>query len=392
MEGAFAQQNASGTQDWTRVGSALPWIHVITALVSALGSASVITRVMSQRVGGATSEVRALFLLAASDLLLALCGLLGGAMLVRHAGALAWYRLHAARQVVCIASFFYTLNYVWNVYARLRLNLWCVPHPLSAQHAMPSGKMTALLSGVAPPLLMAPVFIGGSVGGCVADCSAAYRCLLTPIGAPPVAAGRPIAACRPLRVYGGAVFLAAFLLTLVGMLALMGKCRRTYRRVVTAHGYLGNRQRASLRALDLRMLAHSLVFAVCWAPTACLVAVRATTSSTDVGGASVVVLYVAQVGCLHATFGVSARVKGHLYVRAHGRPSRRRRRASSASPRWRARAAHRDGFRRGATPTRRRRCCERRRRARGATELEDRAPPVRRHPRDSAPLRRCYCE
>ncbi|XP_061633314.1 transmembrane protein 116 isoform X4 [Phyllopteryx taeniolatus] len=57
MEGAFAQQNASGTQDWTRVGSALPWIHVITALVSALGSASVITRVMSQRVGGATSEV-----------------------------------------------------------------------------------------------------------------------------------------------------------------------------------------------------------------------------------------------------------------------------------------------------------------------------------------------
>ncbi|XP_061633313.1 transmembrane protein 116 isoform X3 [Phyllopteryx taeniolatus] len=33
MEGAFAQQNASGTQDWTRVGSALPWIHVITALV-----------------------------------------------------------------------------------------------------------------------------------------------------------------------------------------------------------------------------------------------------------------------------------------------------------------------------------------------------------------------
>ncbi|XP_061531332.1 transmembrane protein 116 isoform X2 [Phycodurus eques] len=309
MEGAFAQHNASGTHDWTRVGSALPWIHVIAALVSALGSASVITRVTSQRVGGATSEVRALFLLAASDLLLALCGLLGGAMLVRRAGALAWYRLHAARQVVCIASFFYTLNYVWNVYARLRLNLWCVPHPLSAQYAMPSGKMTALLSGVAPPLLMAPVFIGGSVGGCVADCGAPYRCLLTPVGAPPVAAGRPIAACRPLRIYGGAVFLAAFLLTLVGMLrrAWWPCARRRHRRTSAA---------------------------------------RPWSSCTS------------------------------------RRPSRRRRRASSASPRWRARAAHRDGFRRGATPTRRRRCCERRRRARGATELEDRAPPVRRHPRE----------
>ncbi|XP_061676269.1 transmembrane protein 116 isoform X2 [Syngnathoides biaculeatus] len=281
MEAAFAHLNASETHDWVKVGSALPWMHVVTALFSALASASAVTRATSQRAGGSTSEVPALSLLAASDLLLALCGLLGAAMLVGHAGAVAWYRLHAARQVVCVASFFLTLNYAWNVYARLRHNFLCFPHQLPAQvtsdasgvhtreettcdfllqiskRAVPSGTTTALLSCVAPPLLTAPAFIGGSVGGCIADCGAAYGCLLTPVGT------LPVAACRPLRVYVGAVFLAAFVFTLVGVLVLMGKCRQISRRLLTAHGYLGDEQRAP----DLRMLAHVLVFAVCWAPS-----------------------------------------------------------------------------------------------------------------------------
>ncbi|XP_061676270.1 transmembrane protein 116 isoform X3 [Syngnathoides biaculeatus] len=303
MEAAFAHLNASETHDWVKVGSALPWMHVVTALFSALASASAVTRATSQRAGGSTSEVPALSLLAASDLLLALCGLLGAAMLVGHAGAVAWYRLHAARQVVCVASFFLTLNYAWNVYARLRHNFLCFPHQLPAQvtsdasgvhtreettcdfllqiskRAVPSGTTTALLSCVAPPLLTAPAFIGGSVGGCIADCGAAYGCLLTPVGT------LPVAACRPLRVYVGAVFLAAFVFTLVGVLVLMGKCRQISRRLLTAHGYLGDEQRAP----DLRMLAHVLVFAVCWAPTASL---AAATSST--AGASAVVLSAAQ--------------------------------------------------------------------------------------------------
>ncbi|XP_077432704.1 transmembrane protein 116 isoform X2 [Vanacampus margaritifer] len=288
--------NTTGRHEWTQVLSALPWIHVVTALISALGSASVLTCVTSQRLGGATSELRAIFLLALSDLLLALCGLLGGALLARRAGALAWYRWHAARQVVCTASFFYTLNYVWN--ARLRLNFWRDPQQLPAQiskRAIWSAISTALLSSVAPPLLMAPVFIQGPVsGGCVANCSDAYRCLLMPVGVLPVTSERPIRGCRLLRGYCAAIFLATFVFTLVSITVLMGKSRQVYRLAVTAHGYLGDQQRASLRALDLRMLAYSLTFALCWAPTASLVALNAMTSSLDLGGVSVVVLYVTQ--------------------------------------------------------------------------------------------------
>ncbi|XP_019719171.1 transmembrane protein 116 [Hippocampus comes] len=289
--------NTTRPHEWTQVLSALPWIHVVIALISALCSASIITCVTSRRLGGATSELRPLIHLAVSDLLLALCGLLGGALLVWHAGALAWYRLHAARQVVCMASFFYTLNYMWNVYARLRLNFWCVPHQLPAQiskRAIPTTNMTALLSGVIPPLLMAPVFIQARVGSCAGNCSDAYRCLLMPVGVLPVTAEQPIRACRLLLGYCGAVFLATFALTLVGMMVLMGKSRQVYRRVVTSHGYLGNQQRVSFRAMDLRMLAYFLSFALCWGPTASLVALRATRSSSDVEGVCTAVLYVTQ--------------------------------------------------------------------------------------------------
>nr|XP_061789064.1 transmembrane protein 116-like [Nerophis lumbriciformis] len=275
--------NASGAHDWTQVVSALPWIHVTTAFISGLGSVSVLTWVTSQwRLGGAASELRPLLLLAASDLLLSLCGLLGGALLAGQAEDGAWYALSAATQVVGMMSFFYTLDYVWNAYARLRLNFRCVRHQLPAEivkHPIPSANLTASLSGVLPLLLMAPVLARARIDGCGAGCGDADRCLLTLLGALPVTAETPVPACRLLRAYSGAVFLTAFFITLFGVSVLVGKCRQLYRRVVTSHGYLGNRQRVSLRALDLRLLAYSLILVVCWGPTAYLVA---TGSPSDV--------------------------------------------------------------------------------------------------------------
>ncbi|XP_077576280.1 transmembrane protein 116 [Stigmatopora nigra] len=250
---------------------ALAWIHVAVSFISALGSASVLTWATRRwHPGGAASELRPLLLLAACDLLLSLCGLLGGALLGIQAGDPAWYALGAATQVVCMMSFLFTLDYVWNAYARLRMDFACVGHQLPAQiarRAVPSADATALLSGLLPPVLVVPVFARAAVDGCAAD---GPRCLPTLAGALPVAAGVP--ACHLLRAYAAAVFLAAFSVALVGVVALVAKCRGLYRRVVTSRGYLGRRQRLSLRALDWRLLAHTLVLAVCWAPTAYAVA------------------------------------------------------------------------------------------------------------------------
>lgn len=50
---------------------------------------------------------------------------------------------------------------------------------------------------------------------------------------------------------------------------LMVKARGIYRRVVASGGYLGNRQQASFREMDRRMLLYPLVFFFCWGPGLC---------------------------------------------------------------------------------------------------------------------------
>ncbi|XP_077455762.1 transmembrane protein 116 isoform X2 [Stigmatopora argus] len=306
---------------------ALPWIHVGVSFISALGSASVLTWATRQwHLGGAASELRPLLLLAACDLLLSLCGLLGGALLGNQAGDRAWYALGAATQVACMMSFFYTLDYVWNAYARLRMDFTCVRHQLPAriaQRAVPSTDVTALLCGVLPPVLVVPVSARAAVDGCAAGRGHPDRCLPTLAGALPAAADTAVPACRLLRAYAAAVFLAAFFVALVGVVALVAKCRRLYRRVVTSGGYLGHRQRVSLRALDWRLLAHTLVLVACWAPTAYAVAAGVAGRRSDI-------FYVAQVG--PSVYRVTVDALKALSVSA-GRPWRRRRRASSVWPR-----------------------------------------------------------
>ncbi|XP_054638773.1 transmembrane protein 116 isoform X2 [Dunckerocampus dactyliophorus] len=298
-------KNFTGPHDWTELLEVVQWVKMLMALLSALGSASIIACMMSERRSG-TSKV----LLSVSDLLLALCWLLGGTLASLR--CLSWYHLHTAQQVVCMASFFYTLNYVWSVYNGLRLRFSCGPHHHPGQFSKQgiwAANLMPLLCGVVPVLLMAPVFIQGSVNQCGANCSNSYRCPLML----PIAARQPIRACLVLRGYCGTIFLATFLFTLVSMMVLMGKARRVYRRVVMSHGYLGSQQQASFRSLDFRILAYPLVFALCWGPVACLVLMRVLMSSEDMCVAAVI-LYIAQAftspsqGILHCVLLACTRV------------------------------------------------------------------------------------
>nr|XP_057909063.1 transmembrane protein 116 [Doryrhamphus excisus] len=308
-DGMLPYKNFTGPHDWTRLLEVVQWVKILMALLSALGSASIIACMMSQQ-RSRTSELRPLVLLSVSDLLLALCWLLEGTLASLR--CLSWYHLHTAQQAVCMASFFYTLNYVWSVYDGLRLRFSCGPqhHPGQfSKQVIRAANLTALLCGVVPVLLMAPVFIQGSVNQCGANCSNSYRCPLML----PIPAWQPIRACLVLRGYCGAIFLATFFLTLVSMLVLMGKARRVYRRVVMSHGYLGNQQRASFRSLDFRILAYSFVFALCWGPVACFVLMRVLVSSGDMDMAAVI-LHITQAftspsqGVLHCMLLACTRV------------------------------------------------------------------------------------
>lgn len=99
-------------------------------------------------------------------------------------------------------------------------------------------------------------------------------------------------ACRLLHTYSLTVFLAMFVLTLLGIVVshvtwkqkndvgtpakprllllhpqvLMVSARQIYRRTVTSCGYLGSQQRVTFRLMDRRMLLYPLVFFCCWGP------------------------------------------------------------------------------------------------------------------------------
>uniref|UniRef100_A0A671Y5S9 Transmembrane protein 116 n=1 Tax=Sparus aurata TaxID=8175 RepID=A0A671Y5S9_SPAAU len=260
------------------------------AVLSILGSGSIIVCVMLQRLSR-TPELQPLFLLSVSDLLLALCWLIGAALFSTHCSSLNkhCYHLHTVEQILYMASFFFTLNYVWNLYTAIREKY------LSCSNGYPTAASCRCVDSecvcrLIPVMLMTPVFIQGNISQCQANSSEPYRCLLMHTGALFRTSDQlqPTTACRWLRTCCIAIFLATFLLTLLSIIA-----RRIYRRAVTSHGYLGNEQRTAFRVMDRRMLLYPLVFILCWGPAVGLAFLLEVKPSAGQGWA-VVALYISQ--------------------------------------------------------------------------------------------------
>ncbi|XP_047196880.1 transmembrane protein 116 [Hippoglossus stenolepis] len=294
-----SERNTTAAVDWSEVYEAVRCVQLVMALLSVLGSGSVIVCVMSQRLSR-TPELQPLFLLSVSDLLLALCWLIGAAVFSESCSGLSThcYNLHTVEQVLYMSSFFYTLNYMWNLYRGVREKLYSCLEGYSVQFSntvRTADKTTALLSGLVPLLLMTPVFIQGNISQCQTNFSLPYRCLLMDTGALYLTSElqQPIRACRLLHTYAIAVFLITFVLTLLIITVFMVKARRIYRRVVTSSGYLGNEQRTSFRVMDRRMLLYPLVFILCWGPAVALAFLRVVKPSAC-QGESAAVLYVSQ--------------------------------------------------------------------------------------------------
>ncbi|XP_068426593.1 transmembrane protein 116 isoform X2 [Clinocottus analis] len=264
--------NSSRAED-EEVYEAVRWIQLVMAVLSALGSGSIIVCVMSLRLRPSPE----LFLLSVSDLLLALCWLIGAAL---FSVTVHCDHLHTVEQILYMASFFYTLNYVLNLYTGIRDQFYSCIHGVPFQ--VPGRVSAALLSGLLPVLLMTPVFTQGNGSQCQANFSEPYRCLLMYDTSQH---RQPTAACRRLHVYRSSVFLATFLLTLLGITVLVVKARRIYRRVMTSSGYLGHQQQASIRLMDRRMLLYPLVFLLCWGPAVSLALLRLLAPSAGEGAA-----------------------------------------------------------------------------------------------------------
>ncbi|KAM4600394.1 transmembrane protein 116 [Polymixia lowei] len=282
------EQNTTNPEDRTNVYEAVRWIQLVMALLSVLGSGSIMVSSASQsRIR--TPELQPLVLLSASDLLLALSWLVGAALFSQGCGRHTCYHLHTAEQVLYMASFFYTLNYVWSLYTGIRRTFDSSINGNPVQVKDWSLYDHCLL----PVFLMSPTFVPGNVGHCYANVSHSYNCLLMHTGALYLPSEHRAEQCSLLHTYRIAVFLTTFLFTLTGIVVLMAKTRHIHRRVVTSSGYLGDRQWASLRVVEIRMFLYPSVFIFCWGPAVYLAAVRLA-KPTAVQGLEGVVLYIIQ--------------------------------------------------------------------------------------------------
>uniref|UniRef100_UPI0037E8CFBF transmembrane protein 116 isoform X2 n=1 Tax=Semicossyphus pulcher TaxID=241346 RepID=UPI0037E8CFBF len=293
------ERNTTGAQDFTQVYEAVRWIQLLMALLSVLGSGSIIVSVMLQRLSR-KPELQPLFLLSVSDLLLSVCWLVGAALFSQRCSSLNrhCYHLHTVEQILYMASFFYTLNFVWNLYTGIREKLYSCLDGYSVQFSnrvSTANRVTALLSGIIPVVLMTPVFIPENISRCQANFSEPYRCLLMHTGALYLTSeeNQPIRVCRLLHVCRIAIFITTFFITLLSIIVLMVKARRIHRRVVTSNGYLGTQQRAFFRVMDGRMLLYPLIFLLCWGPAVALAFLRVVKPSAGQGEAGVV-LYISQ--------------------------------------------------------------------------------------------------
>ncbi|KAM4858385.1 transmembrane protein 116 isoform 1-T1 [Urocitellus parryii] len=241
-----------------RVFSAIQWIQFIMATVSIIGSSSLISYAVFKNTPK-SPEIRPLFCLSFSDLLLGICwlteALLYGTLIANK--DIICYNLQALGQIFYISSFLYTVNYIWYLCTELRMR-----HNQSGQNTSPLvtdstcrvGQITFIFSSLIPLLLMTPVFCLGNTSECFHNFSQNNRCIL--MFSPPS--------------------VMAELLPSANTSVLFIQAQNLYKKFVKSPGFLGNKQRIVIHIVEQRVCFYPAVFLCCCGPAVVLIITKLT--------------------------------------------------------------------------------------------------------------------
>ncbi|XP_014714141.1 transmembrane protein 116 isoform X6 [Equus asinus] len=280
---AFLLEASILEDSWDSVFSAIQWIQFVMATLSVIGSSSLIAYIVFQNIQK-SPEIRPLFYLSFSDLLLGICwlieALLYGTSIVNK--DIVCYNLQAVGQIFYISSFLYTVNYIWYLYKELRMK-----HKQHGQSTFPPvidytcqvGQIAIILSSLIPLLLMIPVFCLGNASECFHNFSQSHRCIL--MYSPPSAMAELLpsadaSVCSTLYFYGLTIFLASFLLSLLTIVVLLIQTQTLYKKFVKSTGFLGSEQWAVIHIMEQRVRFYPVAFFCCWGPAVILMIVKLT--------------------------------------------------------------------------------------------------------------------
>ncbi|KAF6083315.1 transmembrane protein 116 [Phyllostomus discolor] len=228
------------------VYSAIRWIQFVMATLSVIGSSSLIAYAVFQNIQK-SPEIRSLFYLSFSDLLLGICWLIE---------ALLYGTSAADKDIVC-----YNLQAVGQV----------------IDNTCRVGQIAIILSSLIPLLLMIPIFCLGNVSECFRNFSQSHRCIL--MHSPPSAMAELLpsanaSVCSTLYFYGLTIFLGSFLLSLFIIVALLIQAQTLYKKFVKSTGFLGSEQWAVIHIVEQRVRFYPVAFFCCWGPAVILVIIK----------------------------------------------------------------------------------------------------------------------
>ncbi|KAJ1093029.1 hypothetical protein NDU88_006138 [Pleurodeles waltl] len=256
-------------EQWKSVFTALQWIQFLMATLSIIGSSSIIVYAVFQR-SVRSPEVRPLFYLSVSDLLLGFCWLVGASLYGKTVKNhnIACYNLQTTGQIFYMSSFFYTANYTWQLYIDLKDKI----NNVASVHSSLLRRMAIILSSFLPLILMIPVFSFGNANECYQNYSQlhSHRCLLMH-DAPPVnisgdLGGFNTDACTGVHFYGLGAFLVTFMITSITILVPLFKVCSVQRRYVQIAGPSDSHQSILISVAERRVVLYPAAFFYCWGP------------------------------------------------------------------------------------------------------------------------------
>ncbi|XP_053329217.1 transmembrane protein 116 [Spea bombifrons] len=255
--------NDSLSDEWRGVYSEIKWIQVVTAILSVLGSGSIIGYAVFHS-AVRSPEVRPLFYLSLSDLLLALCWLLGTVLYRRSVCSknVACYNLQSVGQMFYLSTFFYTLNYMWQLCSSLKRKLENDLHKISDLERC-IGRIALILSSVVPAFLIIPVLYFGNSEQCYGNATHPHSCLVVNVGSSVTSDVHAYTnnTCKAIHFYITAVFLSTFFLTVISILVLLGFVVSLLRKCKIA-----DEHRTVITVTKRAFLLYSAIFLFCSLP------------------------------------------------------------------------------------------------------------------------------
>ncbi|KAM8960755.1 transmembrane protein 116 [Pelodytes ibericus] len=280
----------SGAKVWMvwRVYREIKWIQVVTAILSILGSGSIIGYAVFQS-AVRSPEVRPLFFLSVSDLFLALCWLIGAFMYRKSVCSknVVCYNIQTVGQMVYLSTFFYTLNYLWQLCCNLKRQLENELQISKKQWRL--ANTVLILSSVVPVFLTTPVLYFGNANDCYENSSHPHSCLVLNTGSfitlDPQAYKNDT--CTAIYHYSTCMFLIMFSLTVISILVLYG-----YSVSLLKKYKMTDQQSTSSTVIKRSFLLYSAIFLFYCTPVVILAILKLFSPSGKINEFALVLYYI----------------------------------------------------------------------------------------------------